>query len=81
VLAAGKQPAPSGTSEELWTRLREEKDEQKADLARLSRNSKLIRDPSSGHDIQIDNPQLVVRAIEEVLDAIATGNRLPPHER
>ena len=81
VLAAGKQPAPPGTSEELWTRLREEKDEQKADLARLSRNSKLIRDPSSGHDIQIDNPQLVVRAIEEVLDAIATGNRLPPHER
>jgi pimeloyl-ACP methyl ester carboxylesterase len=78
VLAAGKQSAPPGTSDELWATLKQEKDEQKADLARLSRNSKLIRDPSSGHNIHVDNPQLVARAIEEVRDAATKGVRLQP---
>lgn len=78
VLAAGKRPPPPGTSEELWKRLRQEKDEQKIDLARLSRNSKFVLDPSSGHDIEIDDPQLVAHAIEEVVDAVSTGARLVP---
>ena len=76
VLAAGKQPPPPGTSEELWKELRQEKDDQKTDLARLSRNSKLVRDPSSGHAIHVDNPQLVAHAIEEVLEAASKGVRL-----
>jgi pimeloyl-ACP methyl ester carboxylesterase len=76
VLVAGKSPVPPNTPEELWNKLKQEKDEQKADLAGLSTNSKLIRDPSSGHNIHIDNPQLVARAIEEVLDAVSKGTRL-----
>jgi pimeloyl-ACP methyl ester carboxylesterase len=76
VLAAGKRPAPPGTSDELWSQLRVEKDGQRIDLARLSRNSKFILDPSSRHEIQIDNPQLVARAIDEVLEAVSKGNRL-----
>jgi pimeloyl-ACP methyl ester carboxylesterase len=76
VLVAGKSPVPPNTLEELWNKLKQEKDEQKADLARLSTNSKLIRAPSSGHNIHIDNPQLVARAIEEVLDAVSKGTRL-----
>jgi pimeloyl-ACP methyl ester carboxylesterase len=76
VLAAGKQPAPPGTSEDLWNKLKQEKDEQKADLARLSSNSKLIRDPSSGHNIHTDNPPLVAGAIEQVLGALSKGARL-----
>ena len=47
-------------------------------LVLLSRNSKLIRDPSSGHHIQTDNPQLVARAIEEVVEAVVRGTRLDP---
>lgn len=67
VLAAGKRPVPPGTPEDLWKQLKQEKDEQKVDLARLSRNSKFVLDPSSSHNIHIDNPQLVASAIEEVL--------------
>lgn len=79
VLAAGKQqPPPPGTSEEIWKKLVQEKNEQKTDLARLSRNSKFIRDPSSGHNIHTDNPQLVARAIEEVVEAATKGGRLVP---
>jgi pimeloyl-ACP methyl ester carboxylesterase len=78
VLAAGRRPAPPGTSEDLWAQLRVEKDGQRVDLSRLSSNSKFVLDPSSGHAIQIDNPQLVARAIEEVLAAASKGIRLSP---
>jgi pimeloyl-ACP methyl ester carboxylesterase len=78
VLGAGKRPAPPGTSDALWKQLRQERDEQVRDLARLSRNSKFILDPASGHDIQTDNPQIVARAIEEVLEAISRGAPLKP---
>jgi len=53
-----------------------EKDGQRIDLSRLSSNSKFVLDPSSGHNIQNDNPQLVARAIEEVLAALSKGGRL-----
>lgn len=73
VLAAGKRPAPPGTSEDLWKQLKRERDEQVQDLARLSRNSKFVLDPSSGHNMHTDNPQIVARAIEEVLEALSKG--------
>jgi pimeloyl-ACP methyl ester carboxylesterase len=44
----------------------------------LSRNSKLVRDPSSGHNIQLDNPQLVARVIAEVVEAAVKGTKLDP---
>jgi pimeloyl-ACP methyl ester carboxylesterase len=78
VLAAGKRPAPPGTSEDLWTQIRLEKDGQRIDLSRLSRNSRFILDPSSGHAIHIDNPKLVARSIEEVLAAASKGLALTP---
>lgn len=78
VLAAGKKPAPPGTSEDLWTQLRLEKDGQKIDLSRLSSNSRFILDPASGHNIEIDNPQLVARSIEEVLTCLSNGKPLVP---
>ena len=45
--------------------------------ARISTNSKLVRDPSSGHDIAVDNTALVVQVIEEVVKAATTGTSLP----
>jgi pimeloyl-ACP methyl ester carboxylesterase len=56
--------------------MRIEKDGQRVDLSRLSRNSRFILDPTSGHAIHIDNPQLVARAIEEVVNAATTGAQL-----
>jgi pimeloyl-ACP methyl ester carboxylesterase len=76
VLAAGKRPAPPGTADTLWNRLRVEKDGQKIDLSRLSRNSMFVLDPSSTHNIQIDDAPLVARAIEVVLEAVAKGSSL-----
>jgi len=46
-----------------------EKSAEQEDLLRLSNHSKLIRDPSSGHHIHVENPELVAKAIEEVVDA------------
>ncbi|HXT70566.1 MAG TPA: alpha/beta hydrolase [Vicinamibacterales bacterium] len=69
-------PPPPGTSEELWRELRVEKDDQAAGLVLLSTNSKLIRDRTSGHQIHNDNPALVARAIEQVVEAVLKGTRL-----
>ena len=78
VLAAGRGSRPPGTSEELWAQLKVEKDGQKIDLSRLSNNSRFVLDPSSGHAIQINNPQLVARAIEDVIAAASSNVRLSP---
>jgi pimeloyl-ACP methyl ester carboxylesterase len=73
VLAAGKRPKPPGTSDEKWKELRQERDEQIQDLAHLSRNSKFILAPASSHAIHNDDPELVARAIKEVLEASSNG--------
>ena len=73
VLGAGKRPKPPGTSDEKWKELRQEKDEQVQDLAHLSRNSKFILAPTSGHAIHNDDPELVARSIKEVLQAASEG--------
>jgi pimeloyl-ACP methyl ester carboxylesterase len=47
--------------------LEREKAAELDDQPRISRNSKLVRDPSSGHHVHVDNPTLVAGAIEEVV--------------
>lgn len=76
VIGAGKRPKPPGTSDEKWKELRQEKDQQVQDLAHLSRNSKFILASSSGHAIHNDDPELVARAIKEVLEAASKGEPL-----
>jgi pimeloyl-ACP methyl ester carboxylesterase len=50
--------------------LTKEKKEHQADLLNLSRNSKQIIAKKSGHEIHLDEPDLVVAAIREVVDAV-----------
>jgi len=76
VLGAGKRQQPPGTSEEFWKELKEQRNQRVLELAGLSRNSKFVLDPSSGHAIHSDNPRLVARAIEEVLEAASKGTAL-----
>ena len=77
VLAPMRQdPPPPGTSDDLWSELRVEKDDQAMGLMLLSTNSTVIRDRASGHQIQTDNPALVARAIEQVIEAVLKGTRL-----
>ena len=53
-----------------------EKAAELAEQPRISRNSKLVCDPSSGHNIHVDNPKLVANAIEEVVIAALKGTKL-----
>jgi pimeloyl-ACP methyl ester carboxylesterase len=46
-------------------------------LARLSSDSVHVIAVGSGHAVHIDKPDIVVRAIEEVVTAVQTGKRLP----
>jgi pimeloyl-ACP methyl ester carboxylesterase len=79
VLAAGRPPTrPPDTPTDLWNEIQREIYDQRGDLARLSRNSKLVRDSSSGHHIHVDNPELVARSIEEVIWAASQGTKLSP---
>jgi pimeloyl-ACP methyl ester carboxylesterase len=78
VLGAGVRNTPPGTSEEMWKDLRMKRDEQVRDLAHLSRNSKFIVDPSGGHNLHLQNPQLVARSIEEVIEAASKAAKLIP---
>jgi pimeloyl-ACP methyl ester carboxylesterase len=77
VLAGGKaERTPPASSPEEWQRLVEAKRQEKADQARLSRNSQFILDPRSGHHIQLDDPQLVIDAIRRVVEAVRHHARL-----
>ena len=76
VIGAGKRPPPPDTPDSLWNRLRVEKDGQRIDLSRLSRNSRFILDASSTHEIQRDDPRLVARSIEDVVRAVRAGSPL-----
>lgn len=69
---------PPGVSDEFWAELSAEGIAAADDLATLSRNAKLVRDPTSGHHIHTDNPALVVQSIEEAIAAVRTGGRLAP---
>ena len=77
MLIGGKESeAPPGVSAGEWKRLGEEKRQQKLGFADLSRNSKVIVDPKSGHHIQLDNPGLVIDSIREVIEAARRRGKL-----
>jgi hypothetical protein len=56
-LTAGKRPAPPGTPDTLWQRLRVEKNGQKLDLTRLSRTSLFALASTSTHNVHFDDPR------------------------
>jgi pimeloyl-ACP methyl ester carboxylesterase len=61
---------PDETGPDAAAHEREHKDDQAA-LAALSRHGKQITAERSGHHVQLDQPQLVVSAIQEVVAAAA----------
>jgi len=69
----------AGRSEDLGadsTLLREDHERCQVDLATLSTNSRRIVARNSGHHIQLDEPELVIDAIGQVLDAVREHKRL-----
>lgn len=73
VVVVGTRPEPAVSTPDDIAR---EKAAELEEQPRISTNSKLVRDPSSGHDIAVDNPALVARMIEEVVTAAVAGERL-----
>ncbi len=79
VLIGGRSDkAPEGISADEWQRLVREKRKQKAELASLSRNSKVIVTEKSGHHIQLDEPELVVSAVRQVVESARHRAKLAP---
>jgi pimeloyl-ACP methyl ester carboxylesterase len=73
---ASQTPAGCNTPASLNTQIDQVYEELQADLARLSANSKYIIAEKSGHQIQLDQPELVIDAIGQVVQAARTGARL-----
>ena len=67
---------PTSISAEQWHKLHLEKIEQKKAFATLSTNSKVVEIKDAGHAIHIEDPDAVVRAIQEVLNAALHHARL-----
>lgn len=76
ILGAGIGQKPPGTPDEQWEKIKDEKDKQKRGLTTLSRNSKFILDPKSGHSIQNDNPEIVAQSIQMVIDSFTSQTKL-----
>ena len=66
VLTRGKSEYPET---EEGKQVNEERKRMQSDLLQLSRDSKQTIATESGHHIQLDDPDLVVRAIREVVDS------------
>ena len=73
IVLVGTRAAPDVSTPDDVVR---EKAAELEDQPRISRNAKLIRDPSSGHHLHVDNPKLVADAIEEVVTAALNGAKL-----
>jgi pimeloyl-ACP methyl ester carboxylesterase len=75
VIGAGKRAQPPGTSTEQWQEMRSSRDNHVRELSKLSRNSKFILDPTSGHNIEHDNPQLVAEVIRQLVREISASRK------
>jgi pimeloyl-ACP methyl ester carboxylesterase len=62
--------------EQTKKRLSEDRKRLQSDLLMLSSNSKQIVTEKSGHHIQLDEPGLVIDAIQQVVKASRTGSKL-----
>jgi pimeloyl-ACP methyl ester carboxylesterase len=75
VLTRGKSEYPET---EAGRQLDEARKRMQMDLLKLSRNSKQVVASSSGHHIQLDDPNAVIGAIRQVLDSARHHTKLKP---
>jgi hypothetical protein len=75
VLTRGKSDYPDT---EEGRKLDEDRKRLQTDLLKLSRDNKQIIAKTSGHHIQLDDPDLVINAIPQVVDAARHHTKLSP---
>jgi pimeloyl-ACP methyl ester carboxylesterase len=73
MIAAGKLPADIPSDFGYVTDAAQKKAQER--LAKLVPNEKHITDTNSGHEIHKEQPQLVIDAIREVVEAVRSGKR------
>ena len=67
---------PASISVEQWHTLHQEKIEQKRAFITLSTNSKAVEVQDAGHSIHLEDPDAVVKAIHDVMNAAVQHTRL-----
>jgi pimeloyl-ACP methyl ester carboxylesterase len=75
VLTRGKSEYPDT---EVGRQLNEERKRMQLDLLNLSRDSKQMMATTSGHHIQLDDPELVIDAIRQVVNSVRQRAKLGP---
>jgi hypothetical protein len=75
MIAAGTLPADVPQNFGYVTDAAQKEAQEK--LAHLAPNAKHISNTNSGHEIHKEQPQLVVDAIRQVVDAVRGGSRRP----
>jgi pimeloyl-ACP methyl ester carboxylesterase len=63
---------------EVGRQLNEDRKRMQLDLLSLSRNSKQIIATTSGHHVQLDDPELVIDAIRQLVDSVRRRAKLGP---
>jgi hypothetical protein len=76
VLSAGARDPLPGASQEQSDRFNEAWTRSEADLTQVSQNSEQIIAEESTHNIQYDDPELVIDAIRQVMEAVRNGGSL-----
>jgi hypothetical protein len=56
--------------------MRSSRDSRVKELSKLSGSSKFILDPTSGHNIEHDNPTLVAESIQALVNELSLGRKL-----
>jgi pimeloyl-ACP methyl ester carboxylesterase len=75
VLSGAKDSFSDG-QDSLMQTLGLEKLRQKEKMSKLSSNSKHIISTRSGHEVHLDEPELVITAIKAVINSVRTGKKL-----
>ena len=76
IVLTSRESQYGSADEQTRARLSEDRKRLQADLLTLSSNSKQIVAEKSGHHIQLDEPSLVVDAIQQLVEASRTGHKL-----
>jgi len=73
-----EEPRPNDVSQDKWDALFREKVDQKRAYRDLSTNSKVVEDRIAGHAVHLEDPETVMIAIRDVLNAVQRHTRLVP---
>lgn len=72
----GNDPPPADISQARWEQMHTEKIEEKRAFRTLSTNSKIVEDPLAGHAVHLEDPDAVVSAIHEIMNAVRAHSQL-----